>query len=306
MRTSGGAVLGRSLVTLLLCEASTLGLLLASAPPATAATPDPCSTEQQIFVRDADIINAHGDSGTVDAHYRDLNFNCETVGTSIGVSPNAHDAIHLGWYQNVFDFVEAGYVEWWDPAVPSSGGHVTFNTFGEAQFGTTRYGPWLGVLLKNCYGEPNGDCGSLGLRVEHRVTSTSSGWDFEEKIIWAGGSWDSIKPNGSLLKVGFDQGVPMGETSRRGGDGTGMSSDWKNLNERGASATGWTYWDYPQYWDSDNVFNYHSSTPPNWHPCTYYGSPNYPYPKLTDRSLTKHHYYIQKDTTPTPGSGCPG
>ena len=29
-------------------------------------------------------------------------------------------------------------------------------------------------------------------------------------------------------------------------------------------------------------------------------------PMLTDTSLTNHHYYVQKDTTSTPGSGCPG
>lgn len=167
---------------------------------------------------------------------------------------------------------------------------------------------YRGYSDKNCYGEPNGDCGSLGLRVEWIKPSTwSAGWDFEEKIIWAGGSWDEIRPpSGDLVQVGFDQGIPMGETSRRGGDGTGMSSDWKNLNNRGTNIYGWAYWHQPLYRDRDNAFNYHSATPPNWHPCTSFGSPDYPYPMLTDRSLTSHHYYVQRDTTSTPGSGCPG
>jgi hypothetical protein len=210
--------------------------------------------------------------------------------------------------------------------------------------GTARIGPWLGVLLKDCYNQPNQDCGSRGLRVEWINAATrSAGWDFDEKIIWAGGSWDKIRPpSGDLLQVGFDQGIPMGETPHRGGDRTGMSSDCHarahrpsrrprrsargraraedharrtrrvhvgtNLNDRGTNPDGWGFWQKPLYRDGDNRFNYHTNTPPNWHPCTAFGSPDYNLspPKFTDSSLSNHHYYIQKDTTSSFGSGCPG
>jgi hypothetical protein len=51
-----------------------------------------------------------------------------------------------------------------------------------------------------------------------------------------------------------------------------MSSDWKNLNDRGTNINGWAYWHQPLYRDRDNAFNYHSATPPNWHPCTSFGT----------------------------------
>jgi hypothetical protein len=295
LRTRLGTLQKYRLVSRVTALCAGVALLSAFLPVAEAVTPNPCyAFEQQVFVREQGVTDSHGDSGLINFRHRDLATGC----VHVPLSPNIHNAIHLTQEGNVNVFVEAGYIQHY---VPGNVGDAYFNTFGEAKYGNGHYGPTIGRNLGPCNTQ---DCGLLGLRVQHETDV--AGWIFQDKLEFNHEQWECITSHGcdGWFISGFAQGVPQSETSRYGGDGTGMSSDWTNLQWRGPADGNWNSWNSAIYKNVDNFDNPQQWPPPcgaancwepaNWHPCTKDGSPDYP--RWQDGSLNRDEYVVIKNT----------
>jgi hypothetical protein len=74
------------------------------------------------------------------------------------------------------------------------------------------------------------------------------------------GGWNQIGPSDGQ-SAGFNQGVPMGETSRFGGTATGASDHQHGLQKKQGETGSFTYWgsneaDF-QYTDNPFISNWH-------------------------------------------------
>jgi hypothetical protein len=205
-----------------------------------------CDAEEALFARDS-ATSADGVWSEVDVVDRDLSYACP--GDSEG-----HSTAHAR--STSFDkWAEAG---WHEQCSYNCDIHL-FNFFWEVGYGDV-------IVCDLGCGPDFACCPWVGLKVVS--VEGNSRWKF-----WvdygADGGWSQIGPaNGA--DATFFAGIPMAETGRRGGVGTGASDDHRGLKRKLCSSCGYSYW------TSQTLYR---DTISNWH----------------REEINEHHYTVEKD-----------
>ena len=200
-------------------------------PPAAAAA---CSDEQGIFVKDTSATHASMDRNNFDVVDRGMaaKSSCSYV--------DAVSTVHIRSVTDAARQVETGWVERYN----SGTGHK-FDWFWEAQNGNVVLGGFdIGNVSISCCGAHSWKVllvNGYAWRFYHHAGNTGTFND-----IGTGVAWD---------EVGFTEGIPEGETNRRGGNCTGMSDDHYTLQFTGGNGvTG--------DWNNNTIDHYQNN--PNW------------------------------------------
>jgi hypothetical protein len=193
-----------------------------------------CDVEQTLFVR--------GSASETDAvrnkiFIRDRDLNTDCVRES-----EAHSTSHMR-NSSGDKWAEVGYHEDFGP----SSSH-TFNAFWEVGYGDT-------IICDLGCGPSIACCDWAFFKVEN-VDGTQR-WQFF--FDWgANGGYTQIGPNAGEYAA-FGQGIPMGETARRGGNATGALDDHRELEKKLCSTCNYTPWQ-SNFTYSDSISNYHHTS----------------------------------------------
>lgn len=192
-----------------------------------------CSTDEQlIFVREGHS-GATGSAGTLSMSDRDLDLDCQSLGTG---ADTAWSTVHLAAVGDPTTQVEAGWGEYWKIFLRTY--EHRWRIFWEWQIG-------------NLY-----DLGrtSISCCPDHRfkvVYDPSEGkWEF----FYHEGDTGSFTQFGPSKDIGITPGYPKGETGRRGGRQTGAADYHYHLSYRGSS--GFTAWTSPSV-ETDTITNWY-------------------------------------------------
>jgi hypothetical protein len=210
------------------------GVTLVPIPEAAAIQ---CSAEETLFRR-APTSSADGIKSEVFIRDRDLNDNCSESSNPYSEA-ETHSTTHLRG-PSFDNFVEVGWVENF-----GSGSTHHFKYFYEWRIGSTvmcgfdcgpgtTSGEWTGLKIVNVAGTDN--------------------WTVH--VDWSSdGDWSRIGP-AEGVDANLTQGIPMGETGRRGYEGTGAMDDHRILSRKLCESCAWEYWGDNEY-HTDNISNWH-------------------------------------------------
>jgi hypothetical protein len=192
-----------------------------------------CDTEEVIFGR-ADSTDADGARGTFDLKNRDLDSTCTA-------EAEAHSTAHMR-NTSLDRGAEIGYVERWGP----NSSH-TFRVFWET---------YVGETFTNGSGFNAGRAVACCSMTEFKVISIADTdkWTFFFDY-GNSGTFTQLGPTDGA-PAGFTHGIPMGETGRRGGTGTGAGDEHKNLEKKNCGSCAWINW-RTNYQHADTISNWH-------------------------------------------------
>lgn len=200
-----------------------------------------CSTnEETIFVREGHS-GATGSAGTLRVSDRDLNPDCQSLGTGWDT---AWSTVHLAAVGDPTTQVEAGWGEYWSLFLRS---YVhSWRIFWEWQIGNLID---FGRTTITC-------CSDYRFKVVYN--SAKGKWEF----FYHQGDAGTFTQFGPSKDIGITHGYPKGETGRRGGRPTGASDYHYHLSYQGSS--GFTAWTSPTV-ESDGITNWYAvlQSPPD-------------------------------------------
>ena len=211
-----------------------------------------CNEEQGLFVRTYET-GADGVWSEIYLRDRDLSLAC--LGGLHERASEAHSTAHV---KNT-SFDKWAEVGWHEGFGATSNVHL-WNLFWEVGYGNV-------IICDLSCGPSVACCTWVGFKVASVANSTN--WKF----------WADYGANGGFVQLGpsdgqnatFDHGVPMGETARHGGVGTGASDDHRQLQWKPCTNCSYGFW--------TSQVTYSKSTGFNWHR-TY---------------VNVHHYLVEKD-----------
>ena len=188
-----------------------------------------CSDEEVLFRR---MSASDTDAAKSENFIRDRDLNSNCLGDA-----ESHSTAHV---RNAAftKFAEVGWVEQWGAGLSHS-----FKFFYEVDIGST-------ILGGFSYGPVTSSGAWTGLKV--LSTPGTDVWTFE--VDWGlDGTWTQI----GSFDATFNEGIPMGETGRRGGEGTGASDNHRALNYKLCNnGCPWNAWP-TNYAYKDTISNWH-------------------------------------------------
>ncbi|MEO8292073.1 MAG: hypothetical protein ABI635_02945 [Actinomycetota bacterium] len=191
-----------------------------------------CGEEQTLFARDPNQSSSDAVRDKIFVRDRDLNDEC--LGRA-----EAHSTAHMR--NTSFDkFAEAGWYEQWGP----SASHL-FNAFWEIGIGDT-------IICDSSCGPAIAPGDHVIFKVEN-VDGTNR-WKFFFDY-GANGNYVRLGPSDGT-NANFGHGIPMGETGRRGGNGTGALDAHRDLERKTCESCSYTSWSTNSTFQ-DNITNYH-------------------------------------------------